>query len=338
MAGRDARSDAPGEPSRWLDNVRRGLRVDLDPRAAQPSRWRLTVATVAALVLSLALDEVAVHLARANFPTTRHFSHFRPADYASLTVIGVLVGCGAWSVVTRVTSAPRWLFFRLVVLGTVLLWIPDGVLLSRGEATKGVAVLMGLHLAIALVTYNLLVHLAPVREDSREHATHGNPALSERTVRHIWTAMGAVVGIDLVLGIATIVTVPFRRPNALFPVRGAWVYGAHGALGLVLGAGAVAVLVLSPLAGRMARIGAAMGAVGTAIGLGGGVFALFQATRLLAMGVMLVGAVVAGIGYLVPALEAMGKAEAARAEAARAERSRAEEARTRVPGTNGKRE
>jgi hypothetical protein len=63
----------------------------------------------------------------------------------------------------------------------------------------------------------------------------------------------------------------------------------------------------------MARIGAVMGAVGVGIGLGGGVLAEFSATRLLGMGLMLVGVVVAGIGYLVPALEAFGQAEAARA-------------------------
>ena len=33
----------------------------------------------------------------------------------------------------------------------------------QGESAQGVAVLLAMHVAIALVTYNLLVHLAPVR-------------------------------------------------------------------------------------------------------------------------------------------------------------------------------
>ena len=69
----------------------------------------------------------------------------------------------AWPVVTRVSSAPRWLFLRLAVLVTVVLWLPDLYILHQGQPPSAVAVLMLMHLAIAQVTYNLLVRLAPVR-------------------------------------------------------------------------------------------------------------------------------------------------------------------------------
>jgi hypothetical protein len=39
--------------------------------------------------------------------------HLRFADHAKLTVIGVVIACAEWPIVTRVSSAPRWLFFRL---------------------------------------------------------------------------------------------------------------------------------------------------------------------------------------------------------------------------------
>jgi hypothetical protein len=113
--------------------------------------------------------------------------------------------------------------------------------------------------------------------------------------------------------------VPFRRSAALLPARGEWIYAAHGVVGIALGAGALAVIVLSTVAGRIGRIGAAIGAAGVAVGLAGGVFSSFQATRLLGMGVMLVGVIVAGVGYMCPLLEAIGKSEVARAEAARAQ-------------------
>ena len=86
-------------------------------------------------------------------------------------MIGVIIACVAWPVVTRISSAPRWLFFRLAILVTLVLLLPDLYILHTGEPAKGVAVLMVMHVAIALVTYNLLVHLAPVRA-----AAGGSPA------------------------------------------------------------------------------------------------------------------------------------------------------------------
>jgi hypothetical protein len=65
--------------------------------------------------------------------------------------------------VTRISSAPRWLFFRLAILVTLVLWLPDVWIWMKGESAQGVAVLAIMHLAIALVTYNVLVRVAPVR-------------------------------------------------------------------------------------------------------------------------------------------------------------------------------
>ena len=102
-------------------------------------------------------------MATSAAPATTGYGHFQFADYAKLTVVGVLIACTAWPIVTRISSAPRWLFFRLAILVTVFLWLPDLWILLQGQSAQGVAVLMVMHLAIALVTYNLLVHVAPVR-------------------------------------------------------------------------------------------------------------------------------------------------------------------------------
>jgi hypothetical protein len=85
-----------------------------------------------------------------------------------LTVIGVIIASVAWPVVARLSSAPRWLFFRMAILVTLFLWLPDLYILHQGQSGQAVAVLMVMHLAIALVTYNLLVHVAPVRPASRD--------------------------------------------------------------------------------------------------------------------------------------------------------------------------
>ncbi len=49
------------------------------------------------------------------FPATAGYVHFQFSDYAKLTVVGVIVACAAWPIVSRLTSAPRWLFSRLAV-------------------------------------------------------------------------------------------------------------------------------------------------------------------------------------------------------------------------------
>jgi hypothetical protein len=139
------------------------VRIDFRPRHGQPRMSRLVLATVAAVIGSLAADALLVVIAQAAFPVTKGYVHFQFADYAKLTVIGVIIACVAWPVVTRISSEPRWLFFRMAILVTLVLWLPDVYILYRGQNGTAVAFLFLMHLAIAVVTYNLLVHLAPVR-------------------------------------------------------------------------------------------------------------------------------------------------------------------------------
>lgn len=126
----------------------------------------MTLATMVSLAGSLAADAALVVAGESVFPTTEHFVHFQFPDYARLTVIGVVVACIAWPVVTRISSRPRWLFFRMAVVVTVVLLLPDLYIWHQGEPVRAVGVLMLMHLAIALVTYNALVHIAPAG-DSR---------------------------------------------------------------------------------------------------------------------------------------------------------------------------
>lgn len=79
----------------------------------------------------------------------------------------MVIACAAWPIMTRISSAPRWLFFRLAILVTAVLLLPDLWLLAKGQPTRAVVVLMAMHVAIALVTYNLLVHVAAVRSKRR---------------------------------------------------------------------------------------------------------------------------------------------------------------------------
>ena len=145
-------------------------RVDLRPTHRRPSRRRLVLATIISIAGSLIADAVLVAIGTRAFPSTSGYVHFRLPDYGKLTVAGVIVACIAWPVVTRVSSAPRWVFFRLAILVTIVLLLPDLYILFLGESAEAVAVLVLMHLAIAVITYNALVRIAPPRP-ARRHET-----------------------------------------------------------------------------------------------------------------------------------------------------------------------
>jgi hypothetical protein len=114
-------------------------RVDFAPKHAPPRGPQSSSPSSSRSPDSLAADATLVAIGIRVFPSTKGFVHFHFSDYGKLTVIGVIVACAGWPIVRLLSLAPRWLFVRLAIL-----------------------VLIVMHLAIALVTYNTLVHLAPV--------------------------------------------------------------------------------------------------------------------------------------------------------------------------------
>jgi hypothetical protein len=148
--------------SAMLQKVLDLIHLDFAPEHGQPSGARVVLATVVSLVGSLLADALLVVIAQAVVPSTKGYAHFQFADYGKLTVIGVIIACVAWPITTRITSQPRWMFFRMAILVTLVLWLPDVYILVQGQPAKAVGFLFAMHLAIAVVTYNALVHLAPV--------------------------------------------------------------------------------------------------------------------------------------------------------------------------------
>ncbi len=169
-------------PSPVMDRAMELARVDLSPRHRGPRALSLAVATVASLVLCLLADWLLAKAAVAVFPATKGYVHFQFSDYAKLTIIGVIIACIGWPIVARVTSDPRWVFFRLAILVTIVLLLPDLYIWMQGQPGQAVLFLALMHLAIAVITYNLLVRVAPVREP----ASHGrtDPDHSEYGSRH----------------------------------------------------------------------------------------------------------------------------------------------------------
>ena len=145
-----------------LDQLASTARLDFAPRHRQPPAWRVLLAAAVAIAGSLAADAILVFLGEHVLHVPARYQHFHLSDYGKLTVIGVLIACAGWPVTTRITSHPRWMFLRMAILVTLVLWLPDLYILYLGQPARAVAVLMLMHLAIALVTYNVLVHLAAV--------------------------------------------------------------------------------------------------------------------------------------------------------------------------------
>ena len=159
----DAQTSAQSEPPSTVRRALNYAKIDFAPVDRPPSALRVVLATAVSIAGSLLIGALLVSVGTSCFPSTRGYAHFQFSDYAKLTVIGVVIACVAWPVVTRISSSPRWLFLRLAIVVTLVLYVPDLWLLARGQPAEAVAVLMTMHLAVALVTYNVLVHLSPVR-------------------------------------------------------------------------------------------------------------------------------------------------------------------------------
>jgi hypothetical protein len=281
-------------------------RVDLRPGSRPPSTVLVAVATVIALAASLGSDALLVRAGTSVFPSTAGYTHFRFSDYSELTVIGVVAAGVAWPLVTRITTAARWLFLRLAVVVSAVLLLPDVWLLATGQPAEAVAVLVALHLAIAVITYHALVQLAPVGAPRDISAPTADPfptppgALRRPLGRAAWGAMVALIAVETGFGIAALVVVPVGRPNGAVPTTGEGVYVVHAVVGMVLGLGA-ALLLLRHLGGaRLYFTSALVGFLGVALGAVGGVLAVYKPERFLGIGLMLVGALAAGFAYLTP--------------------------------------
>jgi hypothetical protein len=150
-------------PSPAVDRAMTLARVELSPQHRMPHPVAVAAGTVLSIGLCLLADALLAKAGTALFPSTRGYVHFQFADYAKLTVIGVVIACLAWPVVVRLSSEPRWVFTRLAVLVTVVLLLPDLYIWLTGQPGRAVLVLAAMHLAIALITYNVLVRVAPAR-------------------------------------------------------------------------------------------------------------------------------------------------------------------------------
>jgi len=250
--------------------------------------------TALAALASLFGDALVVQWTKSRYPSLSNYSHFRLADYGTLTIVGVLGAGFAWWLVTRSVGTPRRVFFRVALV-----------------------VLALMHVVVAVVTYNVLVHVAPLRPASAADVSvnaidvGAPPVLVSRDAsaasrrRSVWVTMTTLVVAEFVLGLVGMLYVPFSRPNGWISHQGAGLYLAHAVLGGALGlaAGAIVFVVRrDPRASRLERIAAMVGVWGVVVGAIGGGLCYSHSLRLLGMALMFVGVSVAFFGYLIPLL------------------------------------
>ena len=152
--------------ARPVDRLLGLVRFDARPRHRQPNAAALIVATVVAVAGSLVADWLLAKLAVAVFPSTNGYQHFQFSDYSKLTIIGILGAAVGWPIVTRFCSTPRWLYLRLAVLVSVVLLLPDLWIWLQGQPGQAVLFLAFMHIAVAVVSYNAIVRIAPARPRS----------------------------------------------------------------------------------------------------------------------------------------------------------------------------
>ncbi|KHL01188.1 hypothetical protein [Sinomonas humi] len=145
----------------------RVLGLDFPAGGHQPSAVRWIAATIVAVVGSVAACAALAALGVAMFPATAGYEHFRFADYTKLTVIGVVLACVAWPIVTWFSTRAWKPFLVLTVLVTLGGLAPDAWILYKGQPADAVGVLVLMHIALALVTYPALVLIAPQRKSAQ---------------------------------------------------------------------------------------------------------------------------------------------------------------------------
>lgn len=293
------------------------------PTLSPPTLTRLVIAAILSVVSSLGVDYLLIKAITKLYPSIRGFSHFRVSDYGSLTVIGIVAACASWPVTINISSLPRRLLFRLAIVATIFLWIPDGWLLLRHEPFSAVGTLMMMHLAIAFITYNALTRIAVPQQlysnarkdqdqyialsmtqiETVETSRTGRGVRSSTVHRSIWIFLLSASCFEFIIGVAALILVPYSRPSAWIPARGEFVYLTHAILGGILAIGAYGILVPALKESRITRIGSIVGCSGVTIGAAGGMLAISHSLRLIGMALMLVGVALAFFGYLTPIIE-----------------------------------
>lgn len=228
--------------------------------------------------------------------------------------------------VGRAKARGRWLSRRAVLLHLTMLVVAAGCLgagwwqATRALAGNGLSwfysVEWPVFAIVAVVAWWHLVHEDPEQYRARRQvprpsleaaapATDGSGAslTVDRPEALLATVLAVLVGVDSVLGVATVVFVPFSRPSGIMPAGAQGLYVLHAVLAAPMIVGAIALLLRCRNSSRLARLTGWVGGTGIALAGVGGLLTAAHPLRLAGMGLMLLGAAIAAFGYVMPSFE-----------------------------------
>lgn len=141
---------------------------------------------------------------------------------------------------------------------------------------------------------------ASAREE--EAVTPDQATVEPFTVK--WATLLAIaVGIEFLLGVMAVLSVPLDRPSGWLPAKGEALYLVHSFCGLLLLVAAVALIIRTRRMSRASHIAGWLGFTGVSLaGVGGLLTGETSLVRFFGMTLMLLGALVAAFGYMVPVL------------------------------------
>jgi hypothetical protein len=120
-----------------------------------------------------------------------------------------------------------------------------------------------------------------------------------RVGRWVWALMMIGIGVEFVTGVTALLLVPVDRSSGWLPVQGQVAYLVHAGLGGCLTLAALCLLHLGPQE-RIGRAGVRIGLAGLVLGACGGMLTAYHPTRWAGLLLMLMGTMVALLGYLMP--------------------------------------
>ncbi len=124
-----------------------------------------------------------------------------------------------------------------------------------------------------------------------------------KTIANLARVLLAIVALEVALGVGAIALLPLRRPTGWLPSEQRGIYVAHAALGVPLVIGAFVLLARTIRATRISRLTGWIGMSGVVVAGLGGLLTVSHPLRIFGMAVMLIGAMLAGFGYVLPSIE-----------------------------------
>ncbi|MFI7123871.1 DUF6069 family protein [Amycolatopsis sp. NPDC049868] len=141
--------------------------TDVDPKTARPAPTfsRVAFGVTIAAGASVLLNAAVAALAGLSHGSTGPRIGLEPAEYAPLTVLGVLLGAACWDVVRRKARKPRARLRMLVPVAVLVSFVPDFGILAVGASLLNALALVAMHLVVAAVTVPVLARVLPLPRD-----------------------------------------------------------------------------------------------------------------------------------------------------------------------------